>query len=149
EGQRIIACFKLNEVQDGDKPVPQYLTLVTEPHDGAPYDFDQVRVFTWNLKRHRYETGYRERRLFGVLPVQVGTQDFGKEGVLPVFTIRAQDESGQAAEREYRLIGPVVRRVQPASDDAAAATAEKQPAGPAPQPRSVAAHRWRRRHRRR
>ena len=29
EGQRIVGCFKLNEVQDGDKKVSQYLTLVT------------------------------------------------------------------------------------------------------------------------
>ena len=31
EGQRIVAFFVLNEVQDGDKKVAQYLTVVTEP----------------------------------------------------------------------------------------------------------------------
>lgn len=115
EGQRIVACFVLNKVhdeeKDGDKEVPQYLTLMTESHDGLPYDFDQVRVFTWNTKRHRYETGYRERKLFGVLPVKTGTQDFGKEGVLPTFTIHTQEDDGQTSERTYRLIGPIVRRV--------------------------------------
>jgi SH3-like domain-containing protein len=115
EGQRIVACFPLNEIQDGDKEVPQYLTLATEPHDGAPYDFDQVRVFTWSVKRHRYETGYRER-LFGVLPAVVGTRDFEGLGTLPVFTIRAKDvhsgsPAGAEIERTYRLEGTAVRRV--------------------------------------
>ena len=65
EGQRIVAFFVLNEVQDQDKgevkKVPQYLMVLTEPKDGLPFDFNQVRVFTWNVKRHRYETAYRER----------------------------------------------------------------------------------------
>ena len=61
EGQRIVAFFVLNQVQDGDKKVAQYLTVLTEPKDGLPFDFNQIRVFTWNVKRHRYETAYRER----------------------------------------------------------------------------------------
>jgi SH3-like domain-containing protein len=124
EGQRIIGCFALNEVQDGDKKVPQYLTLVTEPHDGMPYDFDQIRVFTWNVKRHRYETAYRERKLDGVLPVKIDTHDFGKEGVLPVFTVHVRDESGVPTERTYRLMGPIVRRVLPADQQASKAAAD-------------------------
>jgi hypothetical protein len=111
EGQRVIGAFVLDQVQDGDKNVPQYLTLVTEPKDGLPYDFDQIRVFTWNLKRHRYETGYRERKLFGVLPVTIGRRDFPGEGALPIFTIRVQGADGKITERTYRLIGPIVRRV--------------------------------------
>ena len=110
EGQRIVACFPLNEVQDADKKVAQYLTLVTEPHDGEPYDFDQVRVFTWNVKRHRYETAYRER-LFGQLPAEVGTREFEREGTLPVFTIHAKDPAGALVERTYKLQSTVVRRV--------------------------------------
>ena len=55
EGQRIVAVFVLNEVPDTDKgvqkKVAQYLCIVTEPHDGLPYDFDQLRVFTWNTKK--------------------------------------------------------------------------------------------------
>ena len=50
EGQRIVACFVLDEVQDGDKKVAQYLTVLTEPKDGLPFDFNQIRVFTWNVK---------------------------------------------------------------------------------------------------
>jgi hypothetical protein len=110
EGQRIVAFFVLNQVQDGDKKVSQYLTIVTEPKDGLPFDFNQIRVFTWNVKRHRYETAYRER-MEGVLPVTVSQENFDKEGALPVFVIRVQDDSGKVSERKYKLNTPIVRRV--------------------------------------
>ncbi len=110
EGQRIVAFFLLNQVQDGDKKVGQYLTVVTEPKDGLPFDFNQIRVFTWNVKRHRYETAYRER-MEGVLPVTVSQENFDKEGVLPAFVIRVRDENGNISERKYKLNTPIVRRV--------------------------------------
>ena len=111
EGQRIVAYFVLNEVQDGDKKVAQYLVALTEPKDGLPFDFNQVRVFTWNVRRHRYETAYRERKLFGMLPIRTGVEDFEKEGRLPFFSFRVQDENGNTAERKYKLNTPIVRRV--------------------------------------
>jgi len=111
EGQRIVSSFVLSEVQDTDKKVPQYLVMLTDNKDGLPWDFDQIRVFTWNLKRHRYETAYREHNLTGVFPVTTGTADFGKEGVEPTFTIRVKDLQGQINERKYRMIGPIVRRI--------------------------------------
>jgi hypothetical protein len=86
------------------------LTVLTEPKDGLPFDFNQIRVFTWNLRRHRYETAYRER-MEGVLPVTVSQESFDKEGVLPVFTIRVQDDAGKISERKYKLNTPIVRRV--------------------------------------
>src|SRR5450755_1494584 len=110
EGQRIVAFFVLNQVQDGDKKVPQYLSVVTEPKDGLPFDFNQIRVFTWNVKRHRYETAYRER-MEGMLPVTVSQENFDKEGVLPAFVIRVQDDNGNVTERKYKLNTPIVRRV--------------------------------------
>jgi SH3-like domain-containing protein len=110
EGQRIVAFFVLNQVQDGDKKVAQYLTVVTEPKDGLPFDFNQIRVFTWNVKRHRYETAYRER-MEGVLPVTVSQENFDKEGLLPAFVIRVKDDSGNVTEHKYKLNTPLVRRV--------------------------------------
>ncbi len=110
EGQRIVAFFVLNRVQDGDKKVAQYLTVITEPKDGLPFDFNQIRVFTWNVKRHRYETAYRER-MEGVLPVTVSQENFEKEGVLPAFVIRVKDDNGNVTERKYKLNTPIVRRV--------------------------------------
>lgn len=115
EGQRIIAFFTLNEVADKDqgveKQVPQYLCVLTDPHDGLPFDFDQIRVFTWNTKRHRYETAYREHNLNGVLPVTVTQENFDKEGTLPVFIVRVRDQAGNITERKYKLNTPIVRRV--------------------------------------
>ena len=111
EGQRFVAFFLLDQVQDGDKKVPQYLCLLTEPHDGLPYDYDQVRVFTWNVRKHRYETAYREHGLDGVLPVTVTQETFDKEGTLPVFILRVKDDAGNVAERKYKLNTPIVRRV--------------------------------------
>ena len=111
EGQRIVACLVLNEVADREKKVPQYLMLLSEPKDGQPFDYNQARVFTWNPKRSHYETAYRERRLFGVLPARVASEQFGKEGTLPVFVLRVKDASGNAEERKYKLNGVMVRRV--------------------------------------
>jgi SH3-like domain-containing protein len=111
EGQRFVAFFRLNEVQDGPKKVSQYLCVLTEPHDGSPYDYDQIRVFTWNVRKHRYETAYREHGLDGVLPVTVTQETFDKEGALPVFILRVQNDTGNVSERKYKLNTPIVRRV--------------------------------------
>ena len=111
EGRRFVAFFTLNEVQDGEKKVPQYLCVLTEPHDGSAYDYDQIRVFTWNTRKHRYETAYRERNLDGVLPVTVTQEAFDKEGTLPVFILRVRDETDNTVERKYKLNTPIVRRV--------------------------------------
>ncbi|MGA3196722.1 MAG: hypothetical protein ABSD39_17130 [Terriglobales bacterium] len=126
EGQRIMAFFALNEVQDGDKKIPQYLTVLTEPKDGLPFDFNQFRVFTWNVRRHRYETAYRER-VEGVLPVTVAQEDFGKEGVLPVFIVRVLGDDGKVSERKYKLNTPMVRRVYAPGEEPTHATATRRP----------------------
>ena len=111
EGQRLIAFFVLNQVSDGDKKVPQYLVLFSEPKDGQPFDYNQIRVFTWNVRRHRYETAYREHNLNGVLPVTVSQENFDKEGILPVFVLLVKDDAGNILERKYKLNTPIVRRV--------------------------------------
>ena len=111
EGQRIVAFFVLEEVTDGEKKVPQYLVALTDPKDGMPFDFNQVRVFTWNVRRHHYETAYHERNLNGVFPLTVSQEDFEQEGKLPVFVLRVKDDSGNVVERKYKLKTPIVRRV--------------------------------------
>jgi SH3-like domain-containing protein len=111
EGQRIVAFFVLNQVADGDKKVPQYLVVLTEPKDGLPFDYNQVRVFTWNIKKHRYETAYREHNLDGLLPVTLSQENFDKEGVLPVFVLQVKDDSGNLTPRKYKMNTPIVRRV--------------------------------------
>lgn len=117
EGQRIVASFVLSEVTvpDADSPgnqkkIPQFAVLMTEPKDGLPFDFNQLRVFTWNTKRSRYETAFRDR-FEGELPFLVGKENFGKEGELPVFSVRAKDANGQPVERKYKMNGVIVRRI--------------------------------------
>ena len=138
-GQRIQACFVLNRVhdedRDGDKDVPQYLVLMTEPKDGLPFDFNSFRVFTWNLRRHRYETAYRERNIMGFLPVSVGSQNFDKEGTQPIFTLKLQNEDGQTTAHTYRLAGPLVRRVlAPGEEAQKLAQIHKEPKKKRPRP---------------
>jgi hypothetical protein len=111
EGQRIVAAFPLDEVEDQGKKVGEYLLLFTEPKDGAPYDFDQIRVFSWNTRRHRYETAYRERNLEGKLPVVLGRQEFAKEGTLRTFTIHLKEEGGEIRDQTYKFNSPMVRKV--------------------------------------
>jgi hypothetical protein len=119
EGQRIMGYFVLNTVQEEDKQVPQYLVLLNEPKDGLPWDFNQIRIFTRNRAKHRYETAYRERNLEGYFPVKTGHQDFGKEGDLPTFTIGKKNYDGQMVDITYKLNGPIVRRVLTPEQEAA------------------------------
>ncbi|HEY6273242.1 MAG TPA: SH3 domain-containing protein [Terriglobales bacterium] len=111
EGQRIVAAFPLDEVEDQGKKVQEFLVLFTEPKDGMPYDFDQIRVYTWNNRKHRYETAYRERNLDGSLPVTLGRQDFEKEGNLRTFILRLKDANGQPHEQLYKFKPPLVHKV--------------------------------------
>jgi hypothetical protein len=129
EGQRIVGYFVLNTVtetiDDQQKQEPQYLVLMNQPKDGLPYDYNQVRVFTRNRNKHRYETAYRERDMEGFLPVTTGHANFEKEGDLPTFTIRKRNAEGQVVEVTYKMNGPIVRRV-PTPEEVAAQQARKQ-----------------------
>jgi hypothetical protein len=79
EGQRIVGAYLLTKVADKeastpDHLVPEYLTLLSPPKAGLPFDFDQVRVFTWSTRNHRYETAFRLHPIQGFLPATVSTE---------------------------------------------------------------------------
>jgi SH3 domain-containing protein len=118
EGQRIIGYFVLNTVEEEGKQQAQYLVLLNEPKDGLPWDYNQIRVFTRNRAKHRYETAYRERNMEGYLPVSVGHRGFGKEGDLPIFTIRKKTDDGKIVDATYKMNGPIVRRVLTPEEEA-------------------------------
>ncbi len=41
----------------------------------------------------------------------VTSENFDKEGTLPVFLLRVKDDDGNVSERKYKLDTPIVRRV--------------------------------------
>jgi hypothetical protein len=102
--------------------------VTSEFKDGLPFDWDQVRVFIWNTRKHRYETAYRLRDLQGYLPVTIGREMADKMGEEPTFTIRTspdgvvtQDAEGVFHPKtvdvtQYRLEGGIVRRDTPLPD---------------------------------
>jgi uncharacterized protein YgiM (DUF1202 family) len=148
EGQRFVGAYVLTKVHDEgaeqvDKDIPIYLTLLGPYAAGLPYDFDQVRVFTWSTKMHRYETAFRDKNIEGYLPVSIKSEKdpYGKsvaaQEALPTFTYKvlAADAGpvapdpvtgvvtpGRTIARTYRLEGNVVRRIAaPGSHDEGAA----------------------------
>ena len=146
EGQKFVGAYVLTKVHDegapgDDKDVPVYLTVLAPYKAGLPYDFDQVRVFTWSVKMHRYETAFRESHIEGFLPVELkkmkdpGGKSAMAQEELPAFTYRvlAADAGpvvpdaetgemvpGKTLARTYRLEGNAVRRMGPSGGEAAA-----------------------------
>lgn len=137
EGQRIVGAYVLTTVHDeaapgGPADVPVYVTVMSPYKAGLTYDFDQVRVFTWSLNHHRYETGFRNKNIEGYLPVVVGkAKDPAEKGVLgqeelPVFTyhvlaadtaavvpdpVTGEMKPGKTVAKTFRLEGNLVRRM--------------------------------------
>lgn len=139
EGQRIVGAYVLDKVYDpeapqDDKNIPEYVTVTSPYKSGLTYDFDQMRVFIWNAKKHRYETAYRDRNIEGYLPLKVtmAGDPYGKSPAsmapAPTFSYRVlSDEAapvvpdpttgaivpGKTVLKTYRLEGNLVRRVLP------------------------------------
>ncbi|MGO9639346.1 MAG: SH3 domain-containing protein [Terracidiphilus sp.] len=88
EGQRYVGAYMFNKVHDPEAAtpnhdVPQYVTVLEPPKAGLPFDFDQVRVFTWSTRHHRYETAFRLHPIQGYLPVRVTP---ASNGSAPTFS---------------------------------------------------------------
>jgi SH3-like domain-containing protein len=137
EGQRVVGAYVLTKVYDpeaeqDDKNIPIYVTVMSPYKAGLPYDFDQVRVFTWSVKKHRYETGFRDKNIEGYLPITIktATDPYGKSAAAttpaPTFSYKVlADDAGPVIPdpvtgaivpaktilKTYRLEGNLVRRV--------------------------------------
>jgi uncharacterized protein YgiM (DUF1202 family) len=157
EGQRIVGAYVLTTVTDpdaeqDDKNIPIYVTVLSPYKAGLTYDFDQVRVFTWSLKKHRYETGFRDKNIEGYLPVTIKVEKdpYGKSvaAQVPAPTFSYKVLAAEAPEvvpdpvtgamapaktvvKTYRLEGNLVRRIvqpgMPAPMEAHPAPLEKKP----------------------
>ena len=154
EGQRIVGAYILATVDDPESGVlsngqtitaiPEYVSVLNSGKSGLPYDFDQVRVYTWNTKKHRYETAYRQRNIQGYLPVKISEGKNGQGQTVPEFSITvARGEAApldpttgmngatETAVLTYQLESGMVKRATAgASPNTAQATA-KSPAAPA------------------
>lgn len=101
EGHRITSYFALSDMQDGDQTKHAWL-WTTNSQRGEPFEFDGFRVFTWNTRRHRYETVYRERGLTGYYPVEVSRKS--DKNVLATFSIVSEADSG-LVKKTYAFTG--------------------------------------------
>jgi hypothetical protein len=140
ESERMVGAYILRTVSDPDsgKPngqVPEYLTVLTPYKQGLPFDFDQVRVFTWDTRRHRYGTAFRLHDIVGFFPVKVmqGNPNDPK-GPVPEFTFQIAEGGNVSLDPKtgmpraaslktvtYRMEGNLVRPVLPPGSKAAPA----------------------------
>lgn len=101
EGGRITSYFDLGAVQDED--LVKHHWLWTTVSKTLPYDFDGIRVFIWNRRRHRYETAYRERNMVGVYPVSVDKAAAGTTN--RTFALVIKDANGTLWKKVYVFDG--------------------------------------------
>jgi hypothetical protein len=107
------------------KEETEYVTVLSPQKNGLPYDFDQIRVFTWSLNHHRYETGYRLHGFQGYLPVKIG-QETDKGVTYPTFSFQIATSPDVSIDPDngitrpvhprtlaFRLEGNLVRRTGP------------------------------------
>jgi len=111
EGQRMLGAYALNQVFDPEANTPnhqvtQYVTVLAPPKSGQLFDFDQVRVFCWSLKRHRYETSFRLHPIKGYLPVRVMSSPSGA----PVFNFQIANGDNLTTDSTTGITRPASAR---------------------------------------
>jgi SH3-like domain-containing protein len=114
EDKRIVGAWVLTKVTDSESDaanhqVSEYLTVLDPLQSGLPFDFDEVRVFTWSLKHHRYETAFRLHPIQGYLPVRVYTQNTPK-GNFPAFSIQIAGNNDLRTDPATGITRPVKPR---------------------------------------
>ena len=114
EGMRIVGAWVLTKVTDPeadtpDHQVPEYLTMLDPLQSGLPFDFNEVRVFTWSIKHHRYETAFRLRPIQGYLPVRVFMQNLAK-GSVPAFNFQIAGSNDMKTDAATGITRPVTLR---------------------------------------
>ncbi len=114
EEQRIVGAYVLATVTDAESnapnhKVPEYVAVMGPLKSGLPFDFDQVRVFTWSLRHHRYETAFRLHPIEGYLPVRVSTEP-ATGGSVPVFSFQIANGSDRTTDPATGISRPAQTR---------------------------------------
>ncbi len=112
EGYSYSAVKTINQVQDTlAGPINWYVIGERKPGMNPHFDFEGIRVFTWNMRMHRYETAFRARGLHAVYPLEVG-----QDGNNPTFRIyELGDDGSTKIAREFVMYGVIVREKKVAS----------------------------------
>ena len=98
----MVAWFVLNQVQDGNASVPQYLAADRE--GTVEFDFTHIRVFTWSVRGHHYVTSFVQGGLRGSFPIRVEHVN-----QVPYFRLRLVDRQGNKVQGVYGLFNTIVR----------------------------------------
>ena len=111
EGHRITSWFDLGDVADGEIVKKHYL-WTTIVKGGEPYEYDGFRIFVYNARRHRYETGYREKNVRGYFPSalhSVEVTEGRKTRKAQGFSLVVEEEGGALVRKTYSFEGYRVR----------------------------------------
>jgi hypothetical protein len=111
EGQRFVGSWVLTHITDPDsgKQIPEYLTVTSPLKSGLPFDFDEVRVFTYSIKHQRYETAFMLHPIQGFLPVRVSTQGTPK-GSVPAFSFEIANGPNLTVDPTTGITRPAASR---------------------------------------
>ncbi len=106
EGYAYPAVKVLNQVQDSVAgPVDIYLVAERKQALDPNIDFEGIRVFTWNMRMHRYETAFRTKGLRGVYPLEAGRE----EGNTTFHINELSGDGSTKTQRRFVLRDGVVR----------------------------------------
>src|SRR5262249_29428156 len=107
EGRSYTAVKRINQVQDPlAGPIDWFVVGERRPGANPHIDFDGISVFTWNLKKHRYDTAFRTRDLRGVYPLEIG-QDNGNP---TIHIYELEEDLSTKVPKEYVMYGVIVRQ---------------------------------------
>lgn len=127
--KRMIGAYLFREVKDPKPDAPDhemgdYVAVFAPYQAGLPYDFDEVRVFTYDAPGHQYETAYSVHHIEGFFPVKVGREKFGQD-TDPVFSFRISKNPNIALDPQtgrlnpgalitvkYRMEGVIARQIE-------------------------------------
>jgi SH3-like domain-containing protein len=127
--ERMIGAYLFRQVMDPKSDAPghmmgEYVAVFAPYQSGLPYDFDELRVFTYDVPRHQYETAYSIHHIEGFFPVKVGWEKFGQD-TDPVFSfeisknpkIALNPETGRVdpgalVQVKYRMEGVIARQIE-------------------------------------